>query len=189
MEVSGCALAGLARPPEHEFESGAIGIRAGHPFVQQIKMRREAFHQFIPRAAEGRPVLVRDQVVHGEIIAVRFQPTEDAPDIILAVSGLNGTEQCLFENPVKSRRRLVRVFNPASAGDSLANWMAEGAMSQPKASNPALAQARTSWPVPQPGTQTDPRFKSGCAAKKSTRPGDGSPFSQGMSRAWYRPSQ
>jgi hypothetical protein len=78
--------------------------------------------------------------------------------------------------------------------------MALGAKSQPWTWKPARAHSRTSWPVPQPGTQTeggsgnapvDPGwisegpapFKRGCAARKSTRPGDGSPFSHGMSSA------
>src|SRR2546422_3450097 len=59
--------------------------------------------------------------------------------------------------------------------------IADGATSNPCVSKPAVAQARTSWPVPQPGTQTVPRGRSGCAARKSTRPGEGAPFSHGTS--------
>src|SRR5256886_49542 len=40
------------------------------------------------------------------------------------------------------------AFNPASAVRAFASWMADGARSQPKASNPALAHPRTSWPAP-----------------------------------------
>jgi len=59
--------------------------------------------------------------------------------------------------------------------------MALEVMSKPKALNPARAHASTSWPVPQPGTHTAPRGNSGCAARKFTRPGDGAPFSHGIS--------
>src|SRR5688572_33429142 len=38
---------------------------------------------------------------------------------------------------------------------------------------------RSSCPVPQPGTATEPRGKCGCPARKSTNPGEGSPFSHG----------
>jgi hypothetical protein len=54
-------------------------------------------------------------------------------------------------------------------------------MSQPATVNPAAAQTRASWPVPQPGTSTLPRGNFGRAARKSTNPGEAAPFSHGMS--------
>src|ERR1035441_884647 len=73
------------------------------------------------------------------------------------------------------KRRAVRVGVGISRPDgfSSASAIALGAMSKPKAAKPAAAKAWTSWPVPQPGTPTFPRFKSGCTTRKSTRPGDG----------------
>src|SRR6185436_19312527 len=81
------------------------------------------------------------------------------------------------------------ALRPAAAVLSPLNRIADGARSNPQASNPALAQARTSCPVPQPGTATAPRGRSGWDVRKSSKPGDGSPFSHGMSPVWYRDSQ
>src|SRR5437867_937562 len=83
----------------------------------------------------------------------------------------------------------MRAFRPGDEVRSLARRTADGAMSYPTTSKPAFAHSRTSCPVPQPGTQTVARLRLGWAARKSTRPGDASPFSQGISLARYRASQ
>jgi hypothetical protein len=73
---------------------------------------------------------------------------------------------------------------PAARVFSAASRIALGAMSQPVTANPVPAQTRASCPVPQPGTSTLPRANFGRAARKSTRPGEGAPFSHGMSPLW-----
>src|SRR6266550_1359031 len=80
-------------PPQHQLQSGAIGVGPWHPFVEQLEMGREPLPQLFTRRAERRAVLIRDQVIDRQILAVRFEPPQDRPNVIIALVGLDRTEQ------------------------------------------------------------------------------------------------
>src|SRR5207247_7749924 len=64
-------------------------------------------HQFLARRAEGRAVLVWDQVVHGQIAPIWFQPVEDRLQVIIPVARIEGAKKRVLEHPVKEERGLV----------------------------------------------------------------------------------
>src|SRR6266850_901725 len=63
----------LPPPPKQQFQSRAVRIRTRHPFFQQIELRRKPLPQFVACRAEGRAILVGNQVVDREILPVRLQ--------------------------------------------------------------------------------------------------------------------
>src|SRR4051812_5158262 len=94
-------------PPQHQFQSGAIWIRTWHPALLQFKMRSEAFHQFLLRAAEWRTVGVANHVMHGQKLAGGLQPPQHGFDVIIAPLWIDGAEKRVFEDPVELREWFV----------------------------------------------------------------------------------
>src|SRR5262249_3552601 len=66
---TGMSALQFALPPEHEFLSGAVGIRSRHPFLEQIEMRREPLPLFVASCSERRALFVRDDVIDRQILA------------------------------------------------------------------------------------------------------------------------
>src|SRR6266446_2156511 len=101
--VNGFPLAAFPSPPppEHQFQTPSVRIRARHPFFQQLEMRREPTPKFFARRAEGRAVLVRNQIIDSEILALGFEPSQNCPNIIITLFGLDRAEQSVLENPIK----------------------------------------------------------------------------------------
>src|SRR3954465_8116813 len=88
-------------PPEHQFETDTIGVRAGNPVGQQIVFRLKPLEQFFAGGSEWRAVLVRDQVIHSEIVSSRLEPLAQGPNIFLSLIRLDRAEERVFEDPVK----------------------------------------------------------------------------------------
>ncbi len=71
-------------------------------------MRGKALQQFSTGRAERRALGVRNQIVYGEIIPTRLQPTQDGLDVIVSLVGLNRAKEGVFEEPIE-RGGWIRV--------------------------------------------------------------------------------
>ena len=177
-------------PPKHALQTDAVRVRARHPVGHQFEMRLKTLHDLLSCGAKGRfRPGVRDQIVDGKELSCWSQPTQHRLNIQRAVGWRDGTVEGVFEDPLdlpqwRVAQKVCTVASarsPASVRRCRARATAEGAKSRPTTSKPARAKATTSCPVPQPGTNTVPRGSSGCAARKSTKPGAGSPLSHRVS--------
>src|SRR5262245_5448320 len=94
-----CATGGAAfsLPPENPFEVFPARIGAGDPFVQQIELFGEPAPLFMARCAERRAVLVRDEIVHRQVLAAGFEPAQDGFDVGVAFGRIDGAEQRMLE--------------------------------------------------------------------------------------------
>src|ERR1700722_16904339 len=63
-------------PPHHQFQPLPILIRARDPFLQQIEVWRKPLPQFLPRSAEGRTILVGNQIIDCQILASGLEPPQ-----------------------------------------------------------------------------------------------------------------
>src|ERR1017187_2770288 len=95
------ALAPFSAPPKHQFQAGAVGIRAWHPLFHQIEMRRKPLPLFVARRAKRRAVRVGNQIIHGEKLPAGFQPTQHSTDVIVAFAWIDGAKQRVLEQPVE----------------------------------------------------------------------------------------
>src|SRR6185312_11881441 len=74
---------------------------------QQLEMRGEPLPQLLARGAEGRTILVRDEIIHRQVLASGFQPAQHGADVFITFVQADGTEQRVFEKPIESLRRFV----------------------------------------------------------------------------------
>ena len=70
-------------------------------------MGGESLPQFVSGRAEGRAFLIGNEVIDGQVLAARLKPAQQRPDVIVTFHRLNGTEECMFEKPIKRRRGRV----------------------------------------------------------------------------------
>src|SRR5260221_338868 len=94
-------------PPEHQFQTGAVGVRARHPFFQQVKVRRKPFAHLFARGPKWRAVRVGYQIMHGEELAAGLEPARDRADVFVAPRGVDGAEEGVLEKPIKASRGFV----------------------------------------------------------------------------------
>src|SRR5262245_52048255 len=66
-------------------------------------MRREPLPQLGASGAEGRTIPVGNQIVDGEILAMRLEPAQHGTNILIPLVGLYGTKKCVLENPIETR--------------------------------------------------------------------------------------
>ena len=71
-------------------------------------MRREARPDFVAVHAEGRAVLVRDEIVHSEVMSARLEPAQHRAHVVRAAVRLDGAETSVLEHPVELLMRFVR---------------------------------------------------------------------------------
>src|ERR1035437_1507086 len=65
-------------------------------------MRREPLPLLLPGGAERRTFAIfDDQVIDRQILPVRLEPAPDGADIIVAFTGMNGTEERVLKEPVE----------------------------------------------------------------------------------------
>jgi len=70
-------------------------------------MGREALPPLVACCAEWRAVVVRYQVIDREILAPRFEPSQNGFDIFISLVRLNRAEQSVLKQPIKLERRIV----------------------------------------------------------------------------------
>ena len=75
-------------------------------------MGRETLPQLFARSPKRRPFAIRNQVIYGQVLTIRFEPTQDGSNIIVPLVGLNRTEERVLENPIETQWRRIRQKIP-----------------------------------------------------------------------------
>src|SRR5207245_8380215 len=102
-----CLRTAFSPPPEHPFQAGAVGVRARHPFFQQVKVRRKSFAHLLARGPKWRAVRVGNQIMHGEELTAGLEPARDRADIFVAARGVDGAAEGVLVKPISTSRRIV----------------------------------------------------------------------------------
>src|SRR6266478_5823386 len=75
-------------------------------------MGQETLPQLFARSPKRRPFAIWNQVIYGQVLTIRFEPTQDGSHIIVPLVGLNRTEERVLETPIETQWRRMRQKIP-----------------------------------------------------------------------------
>jgi len=112
----------LPFPPKHSFQTSAVGVRPGNRFLQQVKMRHESVVKLLEGSSKRRTILVRDEIVDGEVMPTCRQPVQHRLYIHVPLGRLDSAKKRMLEDPLELPGRRIPqkiglvVFGPQAGG-------------------------------------------------------------------------
>src|SRR5437764_6655162 len=70
-------------------------------------MRRKPAHEFVSRRAKGRTIVIWDQIMDGEKLAVGLEPAQNRLHVVVAPARVDSAEKGVFEKPIEWSWRAI----------------------------------------------------------------------------------